>query len=192
MAGWALRKNDFQSLLNSCDFIDKNGVFISGGMSQTQLSIFVEKQPQWQAWIYIFLTPDRLSSRNDVMSDKVNVRPDITQNFFFFFLKKIMTWRVCVALKTIWSYQTLININLMEANVHQHPVVFKEHLVTFPLTFFAYASKLKLVSAIFYQIFILYRMITFFISSKKLFSFSRYSDFSISVFPSFSPGQPLL
>ena len=140
-----------------------------------------------------------MSSRNDVMSDKVNVRPDITQNFFFFFLKKIMTWRVCVALKTILSYQTLININLMEANVHQHPVVFKEHLVTFSLTFFAYASKLKLVSAIFYQIFILYQMITlqklwktFFISSKKLFSFSRYSDFSISVFPSFSPGQPLL
>ena len=32
----------------------------------------------------------------------------------------------------------------------------------------------------------------FFISSKKLFSFSRYSDFCISTFPSFSPCQPLL
>ena len=32
----------------------------------------------------------------------------------------------------------------------------------------------------------------FFISSKKLFSFSRYSNFCISVFPSFSSCQPLL
>ena len=32
----------------------------------------------------------------------------------------------------------------------------------------------------------------FFISSKKLFSFSRYSNFCISVFPFFSPCQPLL
>ena len=32
----------------------------------------------------------------------------------------------------------------------------------------------------------------FFISSKKLFLFSRYSIFCISIFPSFSPCQPLL
>ena len=32
----------------------------------------------------------------------------------------------------------------------------------------------------------------FFISSKKLFSFSRYSKFCIFVFPSFFPCQPLL
>ena len=32
----------------------------------------------------------------------------------------------------------------------------------------------------------------FFISSKKLFLFSRYSNFCISVFPSFPPCQPLL
>ena len=32
----------------------------------------------------------------------------------------------------------------------------------------------------------------FFTSSKKLFSFSRYSHFCISVFPSFSPCPPLL
>ena len=31
-----------------------------------------------------------------------------------------------------------------------------------------------------------------FISSKKLSSFSRYSNFCISIFPSFSPCQPLL
>ena len=59
--------------------------------------------------------------------------------------------------------------------------------------------NLKLVSAIFYQIFISHQMIALqklwkmlFISSKKLFLFSRYSDFCISVFPSFSPCQPLL
>ena len=48
--------------------------------------------------------------------------------------------------------------------------------------------SLKLVSAIFYQIFISDQMIVlqklkmFFIPSKKLFSFSRYSNFCISVF----------
>ena len=59
--------------------------------------------------------------------------------------------------------------------------------------------NLKLVSAIFYQIFISRQMIALhklrkmlFISPKKLFSFSRYSNFCISIFPSFSPCQPLL
>ena len=57
---------------------------------------------------------------------------------------------------------------------------------------------LKLVSAIFYHIFIFHQMIALqelwkmsFISPKKLFSFSRYSNFCIPVFPSFSPCQPL-
>ena len=55
-------------------------------------------------------------------------------------------------------------------------------------------SRLKLVPAILYQIFIFHQMIAlqklwkmFFISSKKLFSFSRYSHFCIFVFPSFFP-----
>ena len=58
---------------------------------------------------------------------------------------------------------------------------------------------LKLLSAIFYQICIFHRMVAlqklrkmFFISSKTLFTFSRYSNFCISVFPFFSPCQPLL
>ena len=58
---------------------------------------------------------------------------------------------------------------------------------------------LKLVSAIFYQNFIYHQMIVLqkiwkmsFISSIKLFSFSRYLSFCIFVFPSFSPCQPLL
>ena len=53
-------------------------------------------------------------------------------------------------------------------------------------------SYLKLVSAIFYQIFIFHQMIAlqklqkiFFISSKKLFSLLRYLNFCIFVFPSF-------
>ena len=46
---------------------------------------------------------DRLSSRNYVTSDKVNFGPD-------FFKKGIGTPRVCVALKTILSYCTLVNI----------------------------------------------------------------------------------
>ena len=53
---------------------------------------------------------------------------------------------------------------------------------------FTYAS-LKLVSAIFYRIFIFYQIIAlqklwnmFFISSQKLFSFSRYSNFRLPRF----------
>ena len=54
--------------------------------------------------------------------------------------------------------------------------------------------SLKLMSAIFYQIFIFHQMIALqkllkmlFISSKKLFSFLRYLNFFISFFPSFFP-----
>ena len=70
----------------------------------------------------------------------------------------------------------------------------KKHLESL----FAGVSFLKLVSAIFYQNFIFHQMIAlhklwkmFFILSKKLFSFSRYSNFCISIFPSFSPCQLL-
>ena len=59
--------------------------------------------------------------------------------------------------------------------------------------------SLRLVSTIFYQIFISHQMIAFqklwkmfFISTKKLFSFLRYSDICISFFTSFSVCQPLL
>ena len=53
-------------------------------------------------------------------------------------------------------------------------------------------ATLKLVSAFFDQVFIFHQMIAlqklwkmFFLSSKKLFSFSGYSNFCIFVFPSF-------
>ena len=59
--------------------------------------------------------------------------------------------------------------------------------------------SLELVSAIFYRIYIFHQMIAlhklwkmFFFSSKKLFSFLRYSNFCIFVFFSFFPCHPLL
>ena len=65
------------------------------------------------------------------------------------------------------------------------------HAAFFGMEFDKY---LKLVSVIFYQIFIFHQIITlqklwniFFISSEKLFSFSRYSNFCISALPSFFP-----
>ena len=62
-----------------------------------------------------------------------------------------------------------------------------------------YHNYLKLVSAIFKQIFIYHQVMALqklwkmvFISSKKLFLFSRYLFFRVSIFPSFYPCQPLL
>ena len=63
---------------------------------------------------------------------------------------------------------------------------------------FIFFVILKLAFAIFHHYFIFNQMIALqklrkmFISSKKLFLFSRYSSLCISVFPSFSPCQPLL
>ena len=59
--------------------------------------------------LIFFLSPGRFSRRNIVMSDKVNFRTGIKQNFS---LKKMRTSRVYVALKTVCSSRTLINIKL--------------------------------------------------------------------------------
>ena len=76
--------------------------------------------------------------------------------------------------------------------------IHKVHILKFP-NFWSLSPVryLKLVSAI--QIFIFHQMIAlqklwriFYISSKKHFLVSRYSNFCISVFPSFSTCQPLL
>ena len=97
-----------------------------------------------------------------------------------------------------------------------HDMVFKDFwqevataLVLAPLfTTFIYGSiivlvllelhLLRLVSSIFDQIFTFNQMVVlqklskmFFISSKKLFPFLRNSSFCSSIFPSFSPCQPL-
>ena len=76
----------------------------------------------------------------------------------------------------------------------------KENLGQSVLDFAWFLLALKAcISAIFYQIFIPHQMVAFqklwkiiFISSKKLFSFLRSSNFCISTFPSFSPCQSLL
>ena len=78
----------------------------------------------------IFLSPDILSGRNDVIPDKVNFNPGIRQCFFW---KKIRTSIVCAATETIWSYCTLINFKLSNlvrtcsAASSRTSVVFKEH-----------------------------------------------------------------
>ena len=71
---------------------------------------------------------------------------------------------------------------------------YSQHRVVAILLFWFGRFVLKLVSAIFYQIFIFNQMIALeklwkicFISSKKLFLFLRYSNFCIFVFPSFFP-----
>ena len=78
---------------------------------------------------------------------------------------------------------------------------FIEHLWWLLLSLFKkpYENCLKLLSAIYYQIVIFHQMIAvqklwkmFFISSKKLFLLSRYSNFCIFDFPCFFPCQPLL
>ena len=51
----------------------------------------------------------RLSGKDEVTSDKEIFRPDMRQKTFF---EISQTSRVCVALKTIWSYFTLTNIKL--------------------------------------------------------------------------------
>ena len=63
----------------------------------------------------------------------------------------------------------------------------------------SFCNILKLVSTIFYQIFIFHQMIALWklwkvlsISSEKVFLFSRYSNFCIFVSPSFFCCQPLL
>ena len=67
--------------------------------------------------------------RNDVMSEKVTIRPDIRKSFIG---EKMRTSRDFVFLKAIWSYYTLNNNKL------------KEHLVASFLTSFAYAAKMNL------------------------------------------------
>ena len=50
--------------------------------NQTFDNLFHERLESIQ-YIYIFLSPDRLSTRNGVTSDNANFRPDIRQTFFY-------------------------------------------------------------------------------------------------------------
>ena len=67
----------------------------------------MKTNPDFRSENNFLLRPAKFSGWNDVTSDKVKFRPDIRQNFFW---KKNRTSRVYVALKTIWSYCTLINM----------------------------------------------------------------------------------
>ena len=59
---------------------------------------------------YSFFKPGQIvRSKRRYVGQGEHFRLDIRQNLF---LKKIRTSRVCVALKKIWSYCTLINIKL--------------------------------------------------------------------------------
>ena len=105
------------------------------------------------------------------------------------------------------NFQKIFRTAILKENLLMHvPYFIKKHLwmsasdkATLKKIFGGSNPSLKLVSVIFYQIFIFHQMIAlqklwkiFFISSKKLFLFSRYSNICIFVFPSFFPCQPLL
>ena len=99
---------------------------------------------------------------------------------------------------TISSYGVFLQY-LTEENIFIE-VISLYNFFDIQFSFFIYLFfRLKLGSAIFYQIFIFHQMIAlqklwkmFFISSKNLFSFLRYLNFCIFIFPSFFPWQPLL
>ena len=105
------------------------------------------------------------------------------------------------------NFQKIFRTAILKENLLMHvPYFIKKHLwmsasdkATLKKIFGGSNPSLKLVSVIFYQIFIFHQMIALqklqkilFISSKKLFSFSRYSNCCISISPSFSPCRPLL
>ena len=87
----------------------------------------------------------------------------------------------------------------MSKIVQKHSLIFLDFWkVIFVRGFLQWNYTLKLVSTIFCQIFISHQLADLqklrkmlFISPKKLFSFSIYSNFCISIFPSFPPCQPL-
>ena len=106
---------------------------------------------------------------------------------------KLCGWQT-QSMSVLWWLKTLLQLETMATympwkhcflTVYSWDVCF----VLFMKYVDIYIRTLKLVSTIFYQVFIFHQMIAlsklwkmFFISSKKLFLFSRYSDFCISVF----------
>ena len=106
---------------------------------------------------------------------------------------KLCGWQT-QSMSVLWWLKTLLQLETMATympwkhcflTVYSWDVCF----VLFMKCVDIYIRTLKLVSTIFYQVFIFHQMIAlqklwkmFFISSKKLFLFSRYSDFCISVF----------
>ena len=87
----------------------------------------------------IFLSPKRLSGRNDKTSDKVNFRPNMRQNIF---LAKRSGHQEFVFIWVCDKCQTYISTCPSASN--RTSIVFKERLIAFTLTFCAYASNLNL------------------------------------------------
>lgn len=91
---------------------------------------------------------DRLSTRNNVALHKVNIRQGIRQNAF---LEKNSgnqeyVWlRATIRYCSLLSYCSLINIKpTCSLSCNRTSIIPQERLVTFPLTFLAYASRLNL------------------------------------------------
>ena len=89
----------------------RNGISVHQKRQNSILAIeiytsLMKTNPDFRSENNFLLRPAKFSGWNDVTSDKVKFRPDIRQNFFW---KKNRTSRVYVALKTIWSYCTLIS-----------------------------------------------------------------------------------
>ena len=95
----------------------------------------------------------------------------------------------CLSVSRIWLYVIIMSHTSFRVNPHSIVCLNVMELLAWSRD---HIWRLKLLS-IFYQIFIFHQMIAFqklwkmfFISSKKLFSFSRYSIFCIFIFPLFS------
>ena len=103
----------------------------------------------------------------------------------------------------IWVIETIETVKLLAPNNRFHIVRLVSYILheggLFHNDWLEQKNLfLKLVSAIFNEIFIFHQMIApqkpwkmFFIPSEKLFLFSRYSHFCVSIFNFFPPCQPL-
>ena len=142
-------------------------------------------------WSYIphhMETSQLISTTNELVGLCIDSRVSLEINKSIFRLK-IDIWRfgISIIVSSLFSFfETWNNEKLCFAAYFKTEAVVRK-------------CSLKLASAIFYQIVIFQQMIAlqklwkmFFISSKKLFSFSRNTHFCFFVFPSFFPCQPLL
>ena len=136
-------------------------------------------------------------SYTSAFSNKYNLAPSKNNSS----VKKYVAWHIRSGICYPQVEKTIFVKNL-ENNLFELLIIFRwNEWSGFPDRQInrAHSPSLKFVSAIFYQIFIFHQMIALqklwkivFISSKKLFSFERYLNFCIFVFPSFLPCQPLL
>ena len=109
-------------------------------------------------------------------------------NIDLFYKYAMKSWKISVKETNLVTFANEVNANFLITTVLQI-----KYFIEFKMKMSIKKNNLKLVSAIFYQISIFHWIAfqklwkIFFISSKKLFSFSRYSNFCNPVFPSFFP-----